>query len=277
MSRATPTHRDRYAARRAERGHLVGAKQISGQSAASVPGAVLFGFLLIASAVHPARAETHCVIPEALALRDMVLPAARQAVVTDHRLVVLTFGGVRTAGAEAEAQGSTYPARLEAELRAALPGTQVTVVNEPPPGKTSADVPASLPGLIAKTGANLVIWGPGSRDMAAKVEPGAFLNAINRGIEAARQAGSDMILLDTTFIPAPARMAITEVYRDKLRSAAAADHVPLLARHDLMRRWSEDGTLNLAARDQAEQELVARRLFSCVARGLAEPIAAAVR
>jgi hypothetical protein len=44
-----------------------------------------------------------------------------------------------------------------------------------------------------------------------------------------------------------------------------------------MRLWSEDGTLNLAARDPLEREQVARHLFSCVAQGLAAPIAAAVR
>ncbi len=245
--------------------------------AAGLFGVILFGLVMTAFATEPVGAETHCSIPDGLALRDISLPAAKQAVNADHRLVVLTFGGVQTAGADAEARGSTYPARLEAELRAALPEIQVTVVNEAPPGKTSADVPAGLPGLIAKTGARVLIWGPGGRDMAAHVDPGAFLNAVNGGITAARRAGADVILLDTTFVPAPARMAIIENYREKLLAAATANHVPLLPRHDLMRLWSEDGTLNLAAHDQAEQELVARRLFACVARGLAVPIAAAVR
>jgi hypothetical protein len=44
-----------------------------------------------------------------------------------------------------------------------------------------------------------------------------------------------------------------------------------------MRTWSEEGSLNLAARDQSEREQVVRRLFACVAQGLATPIAAAVR
>jgi len=35
--------------------------------------------------------------------------------------------------------------------------------------------------------------------------------------------------------------------------------------------------LNLAARDTDERDLVARRLFACVARSLAVPIAAAVK
>jgi hypothetical protein len=212
-----------------------------------------------------------------MALHDIALPAAKQEVAADRRLVVLTFGGVHAAGADGESQGTTYPARLEAELRTALPGIDVTVTNEPPPGKNSADVPALLPALIAKTGAKLVIWGPGGRDVATRLDLGAFLTAVKAGIDATRHAGADLILLDTTFIPSPPRMALIEAYRDRLRSAAAADPVPLLHRHDLMRRWSEDGTLNLAARDPAERDLVARHLFACVAKSLAAPIAAAVR
>lgn len=92
-----------------------------------------------------------------------------------------------------------------------------------------------------------------------------------------RRGGADVILLDTTFVPSPARMVLIEPYRDRLLAAATANHVSVLRRHGLMRLWGEDGTLNLAARDPVERELVAQRLYSCVAQGLAGAIAAAVR
>ncbi|HEX4368560.1 MAG TPA: hypothetical protein VH023_17110 [Rhodopila sp.] len=212
-----------------------------------------------------------------MALHDVSLPAARHEVATEQRLNILTFGGVRLAGADADAKGATYPARLQATLSAALPQIQVTVANEPAPGKTSADVPAALPGLIAKTGARLVIWGPGGRDVAARTNLDAFFAAVSGGIDAARHGGADMILLDTTFVPSPGRMVLIEPYRDRLLAAATAKQVSVLRRHGLMRLWGEDGTLNLAARDPAERQLVARRLFSCVSQGLAGAIAAAVR
>ena len=218
-----------------------------------------------------------CPLPDGLALRDISLPASKKEAAADRRLIVLTFGGVHGAGTNAETQGATYPARLAAELTAALPRIEVTVTNEAPPGKNSADVPPVLPGLIAKTGARLVIWGPGGRDVATRLDLGTFVAAVKGGIEAVRHAGADLILLDTTFVPSPPRMALIEAYRERLQSVAAANNVPLLRRHDIMRRWSEDGTLNLAARDPDERDLVARHLFACVARSLAGPIAAAVR
>jgi acyl-CoA thioesterase-1 len=226
---------------------------------------------------HHAWAEAPCPIPDDIALHDISLPAAQREVAADQQLIVLTFGGVQPAGAEAESSGATWPARLNAALRAALPQIQVTVANRPPPGKSSADVPVMLADLIAQTGARLVIWGPGGRDVAAGVGLDNFGRAVQGGIDAVRGANADLILLDTTFVPSPARMALVEDYRQKLLSTAAANHVPLLRRHAMMRIWSEDGTLNLGARDQPEREQVVRHLFSCVAQALAPAIAAAVK
>ncbi len=240
-------------------------------------GAVVLALSLGVAARRVWADDPACAIPSGLALHDISLPEARREVTVDQQLIVLTFGGVHPAGAEAETTGDTYPSRLQAALKAALPGIQVQVKNEAPPGKTSADVPAVLADLIAQTGARLVIWGPGGRDVMAHLDPDLFLAAVKAGIAAVRDAGADLILLDTTFVPSPERMAAIEAYRDRLLAVAKANDVPVLRRHALMRLWSENGTLNLAARDQDEREHVARHLFSCVAQGLAAPIAAAVR
>jgi hypothetical protein len=245
--------------------------------ARTVWAGVLFSLILVAFAAPRVWAETSCPIPDAMTLHDISLPAARHEVATEQRLTVLTFGGVRLAGADAATKGATYPARLQATLSAALPEVQVTVANEPPPGRTSADVPAALPGLLAKTGARLVIWGPGGRDVAARLDLEMFRAAVNDGIDAARHGGADLILLDTTFVPSPSRMVLIEPYRDRLLEAAIQNHVPVLRRHGLMRLWGQDGTLNLGARDPAEREMVVRHLFACVAQGLAGAIATAVR
>jgi hypothetical protein len=236
--------------------------------------AVLRTLILLAPA---AWAEAPCEIPDDLALHDISLPAAKREVAADQRLIVLTFGGVQRAGAEAETSGATYPARLEAALRAALPNIQVTVANRPPPGKTALDLPAVIGDLIEQTGARLVIWGPGGRDVMQHVSLDDFAEAVQDGIDAVRDAEADLILLDTTFVPSPARMALIEDYRQRLLAAAAENDVPLLRRHALMRLWSGDGTLNLGARDQTERETVVRHLYSCVAKALAVPIAAAVK
>ncbi len=248
-----------------------------GRRAVALIATISLGLALISPGSGRAWADPPCPVPDALALHDISLPAVKRQVSENHRLVILTFGGAHPTETDPDSRAATLPSHLEAALTAELPGTAVTVANEPPPGKTSADVPAALPGLIAKTGARLVIWGPGGRDVMAHLGFEAFRAALNAGIEAVRGNGADLILLDTTFVPSPARMAAIEAYRDRLLAAATAYDVPLFRRHALMRLWSEDGTLDLAARDPGERELVARHLFSCVAQGLAAPIAMAAR
>jgi lysophospholipase L1-like esterase len=239
---------------------------------------LLVTLLLVLAASFPhARAEAPCPIPDDLALHGIALPIARDAIVTHHRLVILTFGGARLAGTEAGAREATWPVRLEAELAAALPDVAVTVETEPISGETAADIAPRMPALIEKTGANLVIWGPGGRDVALRLDLKAFLNAVAAGIEAARHGGADLILMDTTFLPSPTRMALIEPYRLRLKQAADANQVPFLPRHDLMRLWIADGTLNLNVRDLEDRQRVVRRLFSCMAESLAQPIAAALR
>jgi hypothetical protein len=225
----------------------------------------------------PAFAGAPCPIPDDLALKDIALPAAKHAVTVDHRLVILALGGAHTTATDAGDRSATYPAQLEADLRAALPETEIDVDSVSFPDSTAADIPPVLPSLIEKTGARLVIWGPGGRDIALRLDQREFIGAVDAGIQAARHEGADLILLDMTYLPAPTRMALIEPYREKLRNAAAEDRVPLLPRHDLMRLWSEDKTLNVQARDPNERERVAQRLFSCIAQSLAAPIATAVR
>ena len=231
--------------------------------------------ILISSAL-TAWAEAPCPVPDDLALRDVALPVAKRAAAADGRLTILALGGTHGPGVEAGNPAATYPARLEAALTALLPAIQVSVVNAALARNTAADTPPSLSELLEKTGARLVIWGPGGRALTFRMDVRDYQNAIASGIEAVRKAGADLILLDTTYVPSSTRTALIEPYRERLRNAALANHLPLLRRHDLMLRWSKNGTLNLDAREPEEQRRVTERLFACVAWSLAGPIAAAL-
>jgi len=229
------------------------------------------------AAASPVLADEPCPMPEALRLHDIRLPASRAAWVQQHRLVILTLGGALTAGKFMNDPAATYPARLQAELRAELGAESITVINMAKPGNTAADISPSLPDVLVQTGANLVIWGPGGRDVALRLDQREFQRAVDDGIVATRGAGADLLLMDMTYLPSPTRMALVAPYRDRLRRSAEENHVPFLPRHDLMHLWADDRTLDLDARTDADRAQVARRLLSCMAQSLAAPIAAAVR
>ena len=245
--------------------------------AVPVTPARLLALVWFLAAVRLAGAQPSCPVPDHLALRDLSLPAARASVLSDHRLAILTLGGAHTAGVDAGSRAAAWPARLEDALAKALPRVQVSVLNDALPGNTAADIPPGLTGLIEKTGARLVIWGPGGRNLPLRLDANEYQRAVQAGIDATRHAGADVILLDTTYLPSPTRMVLIEPYRERLRKTAIAEGLPFFLRYDLMVRWSKDGILNLEARDPAEQRTVAEKLFACIAASLARPIAASVR
>ena len=230
--------------------------------------------LLFAGA--PVWADATCPVPEDLAFRDLSLPQAKAAVVAKHRLVILALGGASTAGIAAGDPAASYPAQLQAALTAALTGIQVTVVNEGVPRTSTAVALARIPAAIEKTAAKLVIWAPGARDAALHSGQEEFFDTLRAGIDAVRKGGADLILIDMQYVPSMEQFSQLEDYRDLLRGAASANDVPLLPRHDLMRAWSTDGTLDLDATGSAERTATARMLYLCLAKTLAVSIQEAV-
>lgn len=234
---------------------------------------IALAVLLIAAS---AQAAAPCPVPEDLALHDLALPAVRRAV-TAGELSILVLGGAAMAGTAAGDPGATLPVRLEADLAAALPGVRVHVSNKSIARATAEGTLPRIAQLIGETGARLVIWATGTREMVTSGDIEPFIAALQNGIEAVRAVGADILLVDMQYAPSIALIANSEPFRTALINTAAVHDVPVLPRYDLMRRWNDDGLLDLDARDPAIRQVVARRLFACLAAALAGPIAAAAR
>jgi hypothetical protein len=222
----------------------------------------------------PARAD--CPVPEALALTDLALPAAKAAAKAGA-LTILVLGGAPMAGRAADDPAATLPARLQADLAALLPGVRVSVVNAAQPGAMAADAVPRIGRLLSESGARLVIWATGSREAALGKELGPFVAQVEAGIDAVRAAGADLILVDMQYAPSLARIMNVAPYREALTGVAAKNAVALLPRYALMLRWHDDGVLDLDVRDPDARKIMTRRLFACLAAALAAPIAASVR
>jgi acyl-CoA thioesterase-1 len=150
------------------------------------------------------------------------------------------------------------------------------VVNAAKPGNTVDGAVSGIAALIKSSGAKLVIWAPGGRDSVSHPNLDGFFSNLEAGIGAVRQSGADLIILDMQYVPSLEQWSRIEDYRDMLRGTASANDVPLVPRHELMRAWSDAGALNLDPSDKSEQIQSARKLFACMAKVLAAPIAEAV-
>ncbi len=235
--------------------------------------------LLAAGAALPAgaAAPSACPVPEEVALSDITLPHAREAVATRQSLDVLMLGGAATLGNAAQGDAFSIPARLEARLRDALPGVDVHVTTHAAPLRSASATLGDLETDLAQTGPALVIWSSGSVEAGGGSDTDDLAQTLQTGIQRIRAAGADVILVTLQYAPSIARIVDLELYRDAIRRVGEANEVPVLDRYGMMRAWSASGLLDLDATEPEARVQVARTLFDCVAAALADPIAAAAR
>lgn len=237
----------------------------------------VIGALWLVLSAGAVQAKEPCPVPEDLALRNIALPAARRAVADKSALTILVLGGTPMAGAMTGDPTTTLPAQLQVELTDALPGVRVRVVNGAVPRSSAEATVARMPDRLREIEARVVIWATGSREVAMSADLDPFFATLRTGIRTVRDAGADLILVDMQYAPSIARIMNNAPFRAVLLGIAAASDIPILPRYELMMRWNDDGLLNLDALDPQERQLVARRLFACLAVALSRPIAAAVR
>jgi len=197
-------------------------------------GAV-YAFALAASLLAPARG--HAAAPETdhLRLRHIALRLAEHA-----PLRIIAFGSSSTEGVGASSPAASYPSRLEAELRADLPsGQPVTVLNRGVGGEDADDMARRLPQVIAEH-PDLIIWQTGSNDPLRAVPLDRFVQETIAGVQQIRAAHIDVMLMGPQLCRALDDKPATVRYRNALRAIGEGMDVPVIRRHDLMRRWLAD-------------------------------------
>jgi len=217
-----------------------------------------------------------CRFPDDLALTGIDLPVSRRSVQAHRALTILAVGGASTAGTAAQGEEYSYPSRLAVHLRAALPGVAITVVNRAQPAGTARARAARLDSDLAELKPSLVIWAPGSTEAGASDSIDSFAASLEDGVDKVQAAGSDLLLIDLQYAPSLARVINLSLYNAAISDAASAYDVPLLHRSALMQRWNDDGVFDLDHTPRAQMLSTIRRLFDCLATGIAEGVTAAV-
>jgi hypothetical protein len=189
----------------------------------------------------------------------------------------LTLGGVSTLGGPAGGAAFTYPARLEARLRQALPNVTVTVAVQAVARKPEDALLAELDTSLAKIKPALVIFGPGASAAARGDDLDTFMGTLSEVIGKVRSAGADLILMTLQYAPSVSRLVNLSPYRMTVIRGGEDAGVPVLDRYDLMRFWSDNGFLNLDATNADERIRVSRALFDCMAEILGKAIVDAAK
>ena len=207
-----------------------------------------------------------CEVPSYLLTSDAELPKVADAIKA-RRLDILVVGGGSSQLAGPDGANASYPARLEAALRERLSGIAVNVATVPQFKKTAADVAPGLENLAKERKPTLIIWQTGTIDALRAVDPDDFRAAVDSGLAALAEAGTDVVVMNLQYSPRMETMISVGPYLDNLRVGAQEHGVPLFDRFSMMRYWNESGRFDLF--NPSHGLGLAKRVHDCIGQALA--------
>ena len=234
-------------------------------SAAVLSLTLLAGFLTAASA-RADDAAPACDVPAYLLTTESALPKVADALKTGHSLDILVVGS--RSSTINTSDGSAYPGRLQAVLREKLPSIAVNVSVELQVKKTAEEVAAGLVKLVEGKRPTLVIWQTGTYDAMRAIDPDDFRGAVEDGVAALQNAGTDVILINLQYSPRTETMISAPPYLDNMRVVAQQHDVPLFDRFAIMRHWNDAGDFDLFSASHGLE--LAKRVHDCLGRALSK-------
>ena len=233
-------------------------------------GAVLALSLLAGlAATGLARAEDApqtCEVPPYLLSTESLLPKVTDAVKNGRPLTILVVGS-RSSTIAASAD-SAYPAQLQAALKEKLPSIQVNLSVELQPGKTAEETDTTLVKLVEAKRPTLVIWQTGTVDAIRAIDPDDFRSAVDEGVVALQNAGTDVVLVNLQYSPRTETMISAPPYLDNMRVVAQQHDVPLFDRFAIMHHWNDVGDFDLFSTSHGIE--LAKRVHACLGRALSQ-------
>jgi len=183
--------------------------------------------------------QVPCAAPAELAHFDHPLVHTMRRLASGKPLVIVAIGSSSTAGARASSPAATYPARLAVELKARLPGHDVTVFNRGVNGEVTDDMIARFATDVIAARPQLVLWQVGTNSVLRDnpLQPHAV--ELHQGIAQLKAAGADIVLIDPQFAPKVLAKSETMDMVDQVALAAKEENVDLFRRFAVMRDWHE--------------------------------------
>ncbi len=237
-------------------------------------GAAALGAVLPASG----RAEPRdCEVPADMIEVSARLPHLAEGLRDKLPVNIVALGGASTRGAPAGAPELAYPHRLQLALASFYPGVPITVTNKGMPRQSARQMLERFPVDVFEQAPRLVIWEVGISDAVRGVEIDEFANALQAGVDLAKNRAIDIVLVDMQFSRRAAMMIDFERYLIAIDRVGELNDVYVFPRFAIMRYWSEQKLFDFDEVAENERSRLAARVYECIGRTLAEAIRSAVR
>jgi lysophospholipase L1-like esterase len=195
----------------------------------------------------------------------------RERITKGLPLKIIAIGSSSTFGTGASSPAAAYPSRLEAELKAKLPGLPITVLNKGIGGEEANQMAARFDADVIDESPDLVLWQVGSNSVLQDhPAPGEI---IRRGVEKLKASGTEVILVNPQYAPKIISRPGVGQSVDVITATAHDEEVGLFDRFSVMRYWVE--TEHMAFEQFLSPDLLHMNdwSYACIAKLLASAIA----
>lgn len=214
----------------------------------------------------------HCAAPRNLTTIDAAFDKAAARIAAEKQLTIVAVGSSSTLGTGASSPALSYPSRLEAMLRAALPGVAVKVVNRGVGGQDVTEEVARLQRDVVELHPDLAIWQLGTNAVLRRDDLAADDRLIGRGVALLTENRIPVVLMDLQYAPRVlGRPAYAEMER-LIAETARRSRIGLFHRFAIMQRWAQTGQLEPAAMIAADGLHMTDASYGCLALELAEAL-----
>jgi acyl-CoA thioesterase I len=202
---------------------------------------------LLAPALADAQEQPHaCGAPKDLTLLAQPLPRTADRLARHLPLTIVAIGSSSTFGAGASARDKSYPSRLQADLQARYPQSQITVINRGVNGEEVREMLARFADGVIKQHPDLVLWQVGTNSVLRDHDIKPTTALILQGTHQLKLLGIDVVMIDPQYAPKVLAKPDAEQMVGLISSAAKQADVDLIRRFAIMRYWYEHDHLTFA-------------------------------
>jgi acyl-CoA thioesterase I len=243
----------------------------------SIATAALFAGLALTLPAHAETAAPACDAPLDLVRLANPLPHIAKKLTLGEPITIVAMGSSSTAGAGATSPASTYPSRLEVELRRHFPKLSITVINRGVGGEEVPDMLARFDSAVIAAKPDLVLWQLGTNSVIRGHKLADHGALIRTGLARIRAAGADVVLIDPQFAPKVIAKPEAESMVALISATAKREDVDLFRRFDVMRHWRDVDHLAFETFVSPDGLHMNDWSYACMAKGLGNAIAEAAQ
>jgi acyl-CoA thioesterase-1 len=218
-----------------------------------------------------------CRAPAELTRLGHTLTRLAHRLAASEPITIVAIGSSSTSGAGASSPSTTYPSRLEAELKARFPGRAIKVLNRGVGGEDAVQMLARFDKDVVAEKPDLVLWQVGTNAVLHDHALAGEAPLIREGIARLKATGADVILVDPQYAPKVLAKHDAEGMVRLIGAETKVGSIGLFQRFAIMRHLRESDGVAFESMLSPDGLHMNDWSYACVARLLGVAIADAVR